>query len=554
MGDRVGTVSALQILTPELDDEVLLRFLNQKIPQTITFHIEAVDQADAIRLVRRKLTDINQSKIDEQQKAVKAGYDMDVLPTGMKITGEKVEQLLESLGSRTERYFMVTVLFMQTAMDEAQLKEAVSADNSAAQECNCRLITLDYQQENGLISCLPIGINRIAVFHGLTTSALSIFVPFITKDFSTYHKGSAFCGMNKLTGKPIFTNRMNLKNYNGIILGTPGSGKSVSAKFDALGAFLNTDDDIIICDPESEYGALVKQLGGQVIHISPTSEDYINPMDIDLDADDPLRMKADFLLSLFSLLVGGRDGLKPLEVSIIDRCIPLVYAEYLVSPTPEQMPVLGDLYDTLLTQPEQTAKEIAAKLEIYIHGSMNVFNHRSNIKLSNRVVCFDCKDLGNQLKSAGMLMIQDTVWNRVIQNRKRRRATRYYVDEMHLLLHDAQTAAYMVSIWKRFRKWGGIPTGITQNVKDFLSSPEIKNIFENSDYVLMLNQAKDDQEILAKHLGMNTDQMVYVTRCEAGEGLLFYGDTVIPFQNHIPTGSKIYKIMTTRFAEVQDKS
>ena len=307
---------------------------------------------------------------------------------------------------------------------------------------------------------------------------------------------------------------------------------------------------VIICDPESEYGALTQHLHGQVIRISPTSQDYLNPMDIDLEADDdPLRMKADFLLSLCGLLVGGREGLKPLEISIIDRCVPVVFAEYLADPVPQKMPVLENLYQILKEQPERVAKDLAAKLEIYVHGSMNVFNHHSNISVDNRIVCFDCKDLGNQLKSAGMLMIQDTVWNRVAQNREKKRSTRYYIDEMHLLLHDAQTAAYMMTIWKRFRKWGGIPTGITQNVKDFLASPEIKNIFENSDYVLMLNQAKDDQRILAEHLGMNEDQLACVTRCDAGEGLLFYGNTVVPFRDKFPTDTEMYRIMSTKFNE-----
>jgi type IV secretory pathway VirB4 component len=316
--------------------------------------------------------------------------------------------------------------------------------------------------------------------------------------------------------------------------------------------FLVTDDDIIICDPEAEYGPLVERLHGQVIRISPTSTDYINPMDLNLnysDDENPLSLKSDFILSLCELIVGGKDGLQPVDKTIIDRCVRLVYRNYRNDPTPENMPILEDLYNELRKQDEKEAQYIATALEIYVTGSLNVFNHKSNIDINNRIVSFDIKELGKQLKKIGMLIVQDAVWNRVTINRESHKSTRYYIDEMHLLLKEDQTAAYTVEIWKRFRKWGGIPTGLTQNVKDLLASREIENIFENSDFIYMLNQAGGDRQILAKQLNISPHQLSYVTNSGAGEGLIFYGNVIIPFVDKFPKDTQLYKIMTSKFEE-----
>ena len=265
--------------------------------------------------------------------------------------------------------------------------------------------------------------------------------------------------------------------------------------------------------------------------------------------ENPLSLKADFILSLCELVVGGRDGLKPIEKSVIDRAVQLVYRKYLEDPKPENMPILGDLYNVLLKQEEREAGRLATALELYVSGSLNVFNHRTNVDVKNRVVCYDIKDLGKQMKKLGMLVVQDQVWGRVTANRAEGRSTRYYLDEFHLLLKEEQTASYSIEIWKRFRKWGGIPTGITQNVKDLLSSREIENIFENSDFILMLNQAGGDRQILAKQLGISPHQLSYVTQANAGEGLLFYGNTIIPFVDRYPKDTETYRIMTTRLSE-----
>ena len=382
----------------------------------------------------------------------------------------------------------------------------------------------------------------------LTTTSTAIFVPFTTQEL--FMEGdSLYYGLNAVSNNMIMADRKQLKNPNGLILGTPGSGKSFSAKREITNVFFTTTDDIIVADPEGEYYPLVEALGGQVIHISSTSKDYINPMDINLnyaDDDNPLGMKSDFILSLCELIMGARDGMEPEEKSVIDRCLPLVYQKYLNDPKPENMPTLGDLYDCLREQKERQAQRIATALEIYVNGSLRVFNHQTNVELDNRIICFDIKELGKQLKKLGMLIVQDQVWNRVTVNRNSKKNTRYYIDEFHLLLKEEQTAAYSVEIWKRFRKWGGVPTGITQNIKDLLASREIENIFENSDFIYMLNQASGDRQILAKQLNISPFQLSYVTNSNEGEGLLFYGNTIIPFKDKFDTSLKLYSLMTTK--------
>ncbi len=552
MGDKTGTVSFLQILAPELNDRMLAEFLEIDSSLIVTMHVQSVDQVSAIKEIKRKITDLDGMKIQEQKKALRSGYDMDIIPTDLATYGGEAKKLLEDLQSRNERLFQVSFLILNVGKNTRVMKTAFMQAKTIAQKYNCRLVKLDFQQEDGLMSSLPLGLNQIDIQRSLPTTPTAAFIPFTTQELFQTGREALYCGLNALSNNLIMVDRKLLKNPNGLILGTPGSGKSFSAKREIVNVFLVTDDDIIICDPESEYGALVDRLHGQIIKISPTSGDYINPMDLNLnysEEDNPLSLKSDFILSLCELIVGGKEGLKPVEKTVIDRCVRLIYRDYLTDPCPEKMPILEDLYNELRRQDEKEAQYIATALEIYVTGSLNVFNHRTNIDVNSRIVNFDIKELGKQLKKIGMLIVQDAVWNRVTVNRDAKKSTRYFIDEAHLLLKEEQTAAYMVEIWKRFRKWGGIPTALTQNVKDLLASKEIENILENSDYIYMLNQAAGDRQILAQKLNISTHQLSYVTQSGEGEGLLFYGNVILPFVDRFPKDTELYKVLSTKFNE-----
>ena len=552
MGDTWCAMSFLSIDASDVSDRMLADFLGMESSQIVTMHLHSVDQNEAIKTVKHTITELDRSKIEEQKKAVRAGYDMEIIPSDLATYGKDAKALLKELQSQNERMFLLTFLIMNTGRTKEELDNNIFQASSIAQKHSCNLVRLDFQQEQGLVSTLPLAYNEVDIQRGMTTSSTAIFVPFTTQELFQDHRGALYYGLNALSNNLIMVDRKKLKNPNGLILGTPGAGKSFAAKREIVNSFLVTDDDIIISDPESEYRAMVEYLGGQVVKISPTSDQYINPMDINMnysEDDNPVMLKVDFILSLCELIMGAKDGLQPTEKTVIDRCVRQVYRKYLEDPVPENIPILEDLYNLLLKQDEPEAKYVATALEIYVTGSLNVFNHRTNVELRNRLVCFDIKDLGKQLKKIGMLIIEDQVWCRVSENREAGKSTRYYMDEMHLLLREEQTAAYTVEIWKRFRKWGGMPTGITQNVKDLLASREVENIFENSDFILMLNQAVGDRAILAKQLNISPHQLSYVTHSGEGEGLIFYGNVILPFIDRFPKETKLYEVINTKFSE-----
>lgn len=550
-GDTFGAVSTLQILAPEISDEILCEYLESDGNQTVTMHIQSVDHVKAIKMLKTKVSDLEKTKIDEQKKAVRAGYDMDVLPSDLGVYVAESKKFLQDLQSRNERMFYFSFSILHTADTLEALENNIFQATSLAQRQTCSLIRCDFKQEEGFCNSLPLGKTFLERNRTMNTSATGGFVPFTTSEL--FQDGKAlYYGINALSNNLLMADRKRLKNPNGLILGTPGSGKSFSAKREIVNVFLITNDDIAILDPESEYTPLVHRLNGQVIKISPTSKDFINPMDIvinDDEGENPLILKSDFILSLFEIMMGKVEAD---EKSLIDKALQLTYKDYFENPNTVEMPILSDLYNQIGLFESPQAKHIMDCMSIYVTGSLNVFNHRTNVDISNRVVCFDTKELGNALKEFGMLVVQDQVWGRVSLNRDQRKSTRYYIDEMHLLLGKEQTANYTVEIWKRFRKWGGIPTGLTQNVKDFLCSPQVANIFENSDFVYLLNQAGGDRDILAKQLNISTHQLGHVKNSNAGEGLLIYGSTIIPFIDHFPQGTELYKIMTTKLDEVEE--
>ncbi len=552
MGEMYGAVSFLQILAPEIQDRILTDFMDVEGNLLVTMHVRGINQNEAIKMVKRKITDLDAMKIQEQKKAARSGYDLDILPSDLSTYGGAAKNLLQDLQSRNERMFNMTFLMLHLAPTKQKLEIAVSQSASVAQTHNCILTRLDFQQEDGLMSSLPLGLNRIRIERSLTTSALAVFVPFVTQEL--FMGGDAmYYGLNALSGNMILLDRKQSRCPNGLVFGTPGSGKSMSCKREITYVMLTTKDNVIICDPEDEYSPLVNRLGGQVIRLSPNSRDYVNPLDINLnysEEENPLALKSDFVLSFCELIMGSKTGLEAIEKTVIDRAVQKIYQPYFADPRPENMPILSDLMAALTAQHIPEADRVAQALDLYVNGSLNFFNHRTTVDIRNRLVCFDIKGLGKNLKKPGMLIVQDAVWNTVTVNRSIGRATWYFVDEFHLLLKEEQTAAYSAEIWKRFRKWGGVPTGATQNPKDLLSSPEIENILENSDFIYLLNLSAGDRKLMTERLNISAEQLAYVTNADPGSGLLFFQNVILPFKDEFPKTTELYRLLTTKPSEV----
>lgn len=407
------------------------------------------------------------------------------------------------------------------------------------------------------MSALPLGNNTVEVKRTFTTTDMAIFIPFTTKELYT-NKGQYY-GMNSLSNNVIVENRKNLVNPNGLIFGMPGFGKTFFVKREILDMFLRTSDDRLTIDPEGEYGMLYKLLGGQVIKIALNSQVHINPMEINLSAQnemdkdyDPIAAKCNFVVSMCELILGNNATLSKRETAVIDTACKKIYYRFAEKPVPEKMPVMEDLYNELRDmQGEmlQIGLDLSIALSRYVSGSLSYFNHRSNVDINARLVCFDLKDMDANQRDLTMLIIQDAIWNRVTQNRAKGRWTWVDIDEFHLLLRSPITAAYSVEIWKRFRKWGGIPSGITQNIKDLFRSPEIQNILDTTNFIAMLNQAGDDARLLAEHLDLSEEEENYIKSGEPGKGLLWIEQAKVPFEDEFPQNTVCYKVMTTKPGE-----
>ena len=554
MGQYWGAASYLQILASELSDKLLAEILELDAEMTVTLHIQTVDQLKAIKTIKGKISDIGKMKVEEQRKAVRAGYDPDILPPDLITFSKDAAELLADLQSRNERMFLLTFTVVNLAPTRQRLENDIFTVGGIAQKYNCTLKRLDWQQEQGFVSSLALGGNEVEIQRGMTTSSTAIFIPFMTRELRMAGP-SLYYGMNALSHNVIMADRKKLKSANGLYLGSTGSGKSFAAKRELLNVFLTIPQDrIIIVDPMGEYAPLVRRLGGQVIEIAPDSPNHINPMDIQMggnDEDSPLSMKADFLLSLCELVVGGKEGLQPIEKTVIDHCVRLVYRDLALGVGDGRMPLLQDLYEELLKQPEPEARRVATALELYCTGSLNLFNHPTNVKTDCRVVCIVLKGMGDNLRKIAMHVTNEFVNSSVNTNYQSGISTWCYFDEFHVLLRDQLTASYFVSIWQMLRKRGCVPSALTQNVKHLLASPEIQNILDNTDFMILLSQAQSDRAILAKQLGISEHQLSYITHSNSGEGLLFYGNVTIPFMDRFPRG-EIYDLLTTRPEDLKD--
>ena len=556
VGQSWGAASYLQILASELSDKLLAEILELDAELTVTLHIQTVDQLRAIKTIKGKISDIGRMKAEEQKKAVRAGYDMEILPPDLITFSKDAAELLADLQSRNERMFLLTFTVVNIAPTRQRLENDVFTVGGIAQKYNCALKRLDWQQEQGFVSSLALGYNEVEIQRGMTTSSTAIFIPFMTRELRM--DGQAlYYGMNALSHNVIMADRKKLKSANGMYLGSTGSGKSFAAKRELLNVFLTIPQDrIIIVDPMGEYAPLVRRLGGQVIEIAPDSPHHLNPMDVELNmaaGESPLSMKADFLLSLCELVVGGKEGLQPIEKTVVDRCVRLVYREQALGLDTGKTPLLQDLYEELLKQPEPEARRVATALELYCTGSLNLFNHPTNVKTDSRVVCIVLKNMGENLRKIAMHITNEFVSQAVDTNFREGVATWCYFDEFHVLLRDPLTASYFVAVWKMLRKKGCVPSALTQNVKDLLASREIENILDNTDFMILLSQAQSDRAILARQLGISEHQLSYITHSNSGEGLLFYGNVTIPFVDRFPKG-EIYDLLTTRPEDMKNEA
>lgn len=550
--DTYAQVIRIKDLPTDLSDKVISEITELNFNLNIALHIEAIEQKEALDLVKRKIAFMEQQKIDEQKKAIRSNYDVEMIPHELKYSLDEAEQLLDDLQHGNQRMFVLTALIYTCADTKEQLQEQVFQISSVCRQNGCMTETLDYLQEDALNSILPLGKNHINIKRTLTTASTAIFMPFSTQEL--YQENGLYYGLNALSHNLILVNRKSLKTPSGFILGTPGSGKSFKAKTEIVNVLLETDDDVIIIDPESEYKYLTQCFKGTNINISAGSKEHINPMDISEEYDEePLKLKSEFLLSLCNLIVGGRNGLSTQEKAVIDRAVALTYSKTFKVFGKEHTPTLKDFYETLLAQPEAEAKKVALSLELYIKGSLSVFAEKTNIDMKNRLITFDIKDLGKELKTMGMLIVLDQIWNRVTQNRQKGKRTWLYIDEIYLLFQNEYSSNYLFELYKRARKWGLIPTGITQNVEDLLLSDNARRMLSNSDFIIMLNQATSDRVELASLLDISNPQLSFVTNVKEGQGLVFAGNAIVPFKDEFPKETELYKMMTTKIEEVGNK-
>ena len=530
MGRKIGAVSFLEILAPELNDRILSDILDLETGVIVNLHIHSIDQTEAIKTIKRKITDLDKMKIEEQKKAVRSGYDMDIIPSDLATFGSEAKNLLQDLQSRNERMFLLTFLVVNMADTKRKLENDVFAAAGIAQKNNCALTRLDYQQEAGLMSSVPLGENLIPIQRGLTTSSTAIFIPFITQEL--FQTGAAlYYGLNALSNNMILCDRKQLKNPNGLILGTPGSGKSFAAKREMTNAFLITDDDIIICDPEAEYFSLVQRLDGQVIRLSPTGKgidgkpQYVNPMDINLnysEDDSPLALKSDFILSLCELVIGGKEGLQPIDKTVIDRAVRNVYRPFLAAPDPAKMPILGDLHKLLEENP--LTKRLAIIVSRFVTGSAQSFNQQTNVNLDNKYVVIDISELKGKLLPVGMFIGLDYVWDQVKSDRTKRKAI--YIDEIWQLIgasSNRQAGEFCQEIFKIARGYGAAAIAASQDLSDFFSLEDGKYgraIINNSKTKIILNLEDDEAERVQETLHLSDAETMEVTHFERGNGLI----------------------------------
>nr|WP_325215946.1 DUF87 domain-containing protein [uncultured Oscillibacter sp.] len=552
MGNKFGRVLFLKEYASYIKDSMISELTALNRSMMLSIDVIPVPTDEAVREMQNRLLGVETNVTNWQRRQNNNNNFSAVVPYDLEQQRKETREMLDDLTTRDQRMMFAVVTLVHLADSKEELDSDTETLQSAARKHLCQLATLNWQQADGLTTALPLGLRRIDALRTLTTEALAVLMPFKAQEIRD--QGGVYYGQNVISKNLIVANRKELLNGNGFVLGVSGSGKSFTAKEEITGVALSTEDDIIVIDPESEYGSLIEGLGGEVVNISATSRNHINAMDMEQgygDGENPVVLKSEFLLSLCEQLVGS-GKLSAKEKSIIDRCTAGVYHDYIRNGYRGAAPTLQDFHAELLRQTEAEAHDVALAIELFTEGSLNTFAKPSNVDTNSRILCYDIRDLGKQLLPVGMLVVLDSVFNRIIHNRKMGRNTWVYVDEIYLLFQHEYSANFLFTLWKRVRKYGACCTGLTQNVDDLLQSHTARTMLANSEFLVMLNQAATDRAELAQLLNISDNQLSYITNVDSGRGLIKCGSTIVPFMNSFPKNTRLYKLMSTKFMEQLD--
>ena len=549
MGNKYGRVLFLKEYASYIKDSMINELTALDRNLMLSIDIIPVPTDEAVRELQSRLLGVETNVTNWQRRQNSNNNFSAVVPYDLEQQRKETREMLDDLTTRDQRMLFAVVTLVHLADSKEELDSDTETLRSTARKHLCQLSTLHWQQADGLVTALPLGLRRIDALRTLTTEALAVLMPFKAQEIR--HQGGVYYGQNTISKNLILANRKELLNGNGFVLGVSGSGKSFTAKREMVGLALSTEDDVIVIDPESEYRPLMEGLGGEVINISATSSNHINAMDMEQgygDGENPVVLKSEFILSLCEQLMGA-GKLSAKEKSIIDRCTALCYHTYIQNGCEGTVPTLRDFHAELLRQPETEAKDVALAIELFTKGSLNTFAKPTNVDTSSRILCYDIRDLGKQLLPVGMLVVLDSVFNRIVRNRKLGRNTWVYIDEIYLLFQHEYSANFLFTLWKRVRKYGACCTGLTQNVDDLLQSHTARTMLANSEFLVMLNQAATDREELAKLLNISDNQLSYITNVDFGRGLIKCGSAIVPFMDNFPK-NHLYKLMSTKPADL----
>lgn len=549
VGDRFGRVLFIRDYPSYIKDSVVWELTDTNRNMIFNFDIIPVSTQEAQKFGEKQALGIETNIANYQRKQNANNNYTSVIPYDLEQQRKEVREFLDDLTTRDQKMFKVVITLMHTADTLEQLNSDTEAIQATGRKHMCQIGVLKYQQLDGFNATLPIGINKIEARRTLTTESLAVFMPFKVQEIQ--HDGGVFQGVNVISKNMIIVNRKFLLNGNCFILGVSGSGKSFTAKEEMVNLLLSTNADVMIIDPEREYSALVEAMGGQVVELSAKSKNHINCLDINkeyADGASPLALKAEFVLSLFEQVM-GKDGIGAIEKSIIDRCLAAVYKNYIKRNYTGKVPTLVELCNELRKQPEPEATELATAMELFASGSHSTFAQKTNVNIENRLICYDILELGSQLMPIGMLVVLDSILNRITRNRAEGKETYIFIDEIYLLFQHEYSANFLFTLWKRVRKYGAYCTGITQNVDDLLQSHTARTMLANSEFIIMLNQGSTDREDLANLLQISETQMTHITNVEVGHGLVKVGSALVPFERKFPKNTELYRLMSTKMIE-----